>query len=67
MKHNKQEIRYLKILHKNAFMNWLQRKDVRFFIHFKLNHNLVLLYKDYYEGVPEAEIPLVEALYKMSP
>ena len=29
--------------------------------------NLVLLYKDYYEDVPEAEIPLVEALYKMSP
>jgi len=27
----------------------------------------LLLYKDYYEDVPEAEIPLVEALYKMSP
>ena len=28
---------------------------------------LVLLYKDYYEGVPEAEVELVETLYKMSP
>jgi hypothetical protein len=40
----------------------LPRKDV-------LNNNiiLVLLYKDYYEGEKEAEVELVEALYKAKP
>jgi len=44
-------------------MKLQQKKDVIM----DISILLVLLYKDYYEGVPEAEVELVETLYKMSP